>query len=766
MAAVAALPDDAEICGCNGVCKGKIIGAIADKGLTTLDDVRAHTKASASCGSCTGLVEQLLTLTLGDDYNPARRTADVQLHRPRPRRRAPPDPRQGAEDRSPRSCRSWTGRPRAAAPRAARRSTTTCSAPGRANTPTTTQSRFVNERVHANIQKDGTYSVVPRMWGGVTTPSELRAIADVVDKFNIPTVKVTGGQRIDLLGVKKEDLPAVWADLNAAGMVSGHAYAKALRTVKTCVGTEWCRFGTQDSTGLGVKHREVHVGLVDAGQGQARGLRLPAQLRRGDAQGLRRRSASTPATRSTSAARRASTSRAPSCSARSTTEDEVLEYDRARSSSSTASRAATSSASTNGSSASASTTIQPQIVDDAREAAARCYERFVYSQNVRAGRSLGRARRRQRRARVHSRWPTVGSAGGCGMSDDDDWFDIGAARRHPAARRALRGATPRRRDRGVPHRATTRSSRSTTAARTRAARSARASCTATRSPARCTTGSIALDTGEALGADEGCVPTIPVRVEDGRIFSARVEAALLAAGGLMAERDPHHLPLLRRRLRRRSRRAPATARSRSRGDPEHPANFGRLCSKGTALGETVGLDGRLLHPDDRRRAGRAGTRRSTSSPRRFARNHRRARAGRGRLLRLRPVADRGLLRRQQADEGLHRLGQHRHQFAAVHGVARSPATSAPSAPTWCPAATRISSTPTSSCWSARTSPGAIRCSIQRHRGGREARARHEGRRHRSAPHDDGRYRRSASADQAGQRRRAVRRTARASGAHS
>ena len=115
------------------------------------------------------------------------------------------------------------------------------------------QSRYINERVHANIQKDGTYSVVPRMWGGLTTANELRAIADVADKFKIPTVKVTGGQRIDLLGVKKEDLPAVWGDLNKAGMVSGHAYAKGLRTVKTCVGTEWCRFGTQDTTALGVK---------------------------------------------------------------------------------------------------------------------------------------------------------------------------------------------------------------------------------------------------------------------------------------------------------------------------------------------------------------------------------------------------------------------------------------------------------------------------------------------------------------------------------
>jgi nitrite reductase (NADH) large subunit len=115
------------------------------------------------------------------------------------------------------------------------------------------QSRFINERAHANIQKDGTFSVVPRMWGGLTNPKELRAIADVVEKFDIPTVKVTGGQRIDLLGVKKEDLPAVWADLGAAGMVSGHAYGKALRTVKTCVGTEWCRFGTQASMSLGVR---------------------------------------------------------------------------------------------------------------------------------------------------------------------------------------------------------------------------------------------------------------------------------------------------------------------------------------------------------------------------------------------------------------------------------------------------------------------------------------------------------------------------------
>mgnify|MGYP001092051173 CR=1 FL=1 len=114
------------------------------------------------------------------------------------------------------------------------------------------QSRFINERAHANIQKDGTYSVIPRMWGGGTTPEELRAIANVADKFNVKTVHVTGGQRIGLYGLKKEALPVIWDELNQAGMVSGHAYGKALRTVKTCVGKEWCRFGTQDSTQLGV----------------------------------------------------------------------------------------------------------------------------------------------------------------------------------------------------------------------------------------------------------------------------------------------------------------------------------------------------------------------------------------------------------------------------------------------------------------------------------------------------------------------------------
>lgn len=252
-AAVAAMADSVEICGCNGVCKGAITGAVTAQGLTTLDEVRAVTKASASCGSCTPLVEQVLRLTLGDGFKAqegskpvckctAHGHAVVRQRIVAEDLKSIPAVMQALEWTTPDGCASC---------RPALNYYLICAWPG--DYRDDKQSRFINERVHANIQKDGTYSVVPRMWGGVTSSSELRAIADVVDKFAIPTVKVTGGQRIDLLGIKKDDLPAVWSDLNAAGMVSGHAYAKGLRTVKTCVGSEWCRFGTQDSTGLGVR---------------------------------------------------------------------------------------------------------------------------------------------------------------------------------------------------------------------------------------------------------------------------------------------------------------------------------------------------------------------------------------------------------------------------------------------------------------------------------------------------------------------------------
>jgi nitrite reductase (NADH) large subunit len=251
-AAVAALSDDAEICGCNGVCKGAITKAITAKGLTTIDDVRAQTKASSSCGQCTSKVESLLQVTLGDAYSAAARKPMckcVDLTHEEVRgfiisKELKSAPAVWQELGWKTSCGCPTCRP-------ALNYYLLCAWPGEYRDDA--QSRFVNERVHANIQKDGTFSIVPRMWGGVTTPDELRAIADVAERFNIKTVKVTGGQRIDLLGFKKADLPAAWAQLNAAGLVSGQAYAKGLRTVKTCVGTDWCRFGTQDSTGLGIK---------------------------------------------------------------------------------------------------------------------------------------------------------------------------------------------------------------------------------------------------------------------------------------------------------------------------------------------------------------------------------------------------------------------------------------------------------------------------------------------------------------------------------
>ncbi len=257
--AVAAMADSAEICGCNGVCKGTIVQAITEKGLTTLEEVRAHTKASASCGSCSGLVEQVLAATVQNyDAQPKKKAmcgctdhsheevkeAIVAQHLT-----SIPQVMQTLGWKTPDGCHVC---------RPALNYYLIAAFP--LEVKDDYRSRFINERVHANIQKDGTYSVVPRMWGGVTTPDELRAIADVADKYSIPSVKVTGGQRIDLLGVKKEDLPAVWADLNAAGMVSGHAYGKSLRTVKTCVGSEWCRFGTQDSTGMGIKLEQMTWG--------------------------------------------------------------------------------------------------------------------------------------------------------------------------------------------------------------------------------------------------------------------------------------------------------------------------------------------------------------------------------------------------------------------------------------------------------------------------------------------------------------------------
>ncbi len=250
--AAADLPDSAEICGCNGVCKGTIVKSILDNKLFTLDDVRAATKASASCGSCTGLVEQILVATAGGNYSatPSEKPLCRCTNHGHDAVRAAIRERQLKSFHAVAEALDWQTPDGCHVCRPAINYYLLCAWPGeKVDDP---RSRFINERVHANIQKDNTYSVVPRMWGGVTTPGELRAIADAAEKYAVKCVKVTGGQRIDLLGVKKQDLPLIWKDLNDAGMVSGHAYGKALRTVKTCVGSEFCRFGTQDSTAMGI----------------------------------------------------------------------------------------------------------------------------------------------------------------------------------------------------------------------------------------------------------------------------------------------------------------------------------------------------------------------------------------------------------------------------------------------------------------------------------------------------------------------------------
>lgn len=245
----ALMSSEMEVCGCNGVCKGTITKAIQDQGLFTIDDVKKQTKAGSSCGSCVGLVEQILASTLGGGYAPPSTSKaicgcsdknheevreEIRIHK----YLNIPDAIRGMEWRTPNGCATC---------RPALNYYLISTWPHEAvDDP---QSRFINERVHANIQKDGTYSVVPRMYGGVTTPEQLRKIADVADKYAVPMVKLTGGQRIDLLGVKKENLVDMWKDLD---MPSGYAYSKGIRTVKTCVGSEFCRFGTQNSTQMGI----------------------------------------------------------------------------------------------------------------------------------------------------------------------------------------------------------------------------------------------------------------------------------------------------------------------------------------------------------------------------------------------------------------------------------------------------------------------------------------------------------------------------------
>ncbi|WP_117170478.1 nitrite reductase large subunit NirB [Paraliobacillus sediminis] len=254
---VAEMPDDELICGCNGVSKGTIVDAINTKGLTSLEEVKGCTNASRSCGTCKSLVSDLLEYTLGDDYNENQKVSVCGCTTLSRDEVIEEIKEKGlTHTREVMNVLGWKNEEGCSKCKPALNYYLGMLNP--TDYEDEKESRYVNERLHANIQKDGTFSVIPRMYGGVTNAVDLRKIADAADKYDVGMIKLTGGQRINLLGVKKQDLPDMWADL---GMKSGHAYQKGLRTVKTCVGSEFCRFGTQDSTGMGIKLEKKFEGI-------------------------------------------------------------------------------------------------------------------------------------------------------------------------------------------------------------------------------------------------------------------------------------------------------------------------------------------------------------------------------------------------------------------------------------------------------------------------------------------------------------------------
>ncbi|EME22203.1 nitrite reductase (NAD(P)H) large subunit [Rhodococcus triatomae BKS 15-14] len=250
------LPDDTQVCNCNGVTKGDLVACVHG-GAQTLTEVCAKTRAGKGCGSCKGLVADVVAAAAGGELKadpaanwyvpciPMTKSELIEEVRARDIRSVSQVFAEFATD----------GREEATAKMPLASLLRVVWGPDWVDER---GALFINDRVHANIQRDGTFSVVPQMKGGVTTPDQLRRIADVADRYAVPLVKVTGGQRIDLLGIRKEDLPRVWGDLD---MPSGYAYGKSMRTVKTCVGSDFCRFGLGDSTSLGIALEERFQGL-------------------------------------------------------------------------------------------------------------------------------------------------------------------------------------------------------------------------------------------------------------------------------------------------------------------------------------------------------------------------------------------------------------------------------------------------------------------------------------------------------------------------
>lgn len=243
-----AMADDEIICGCNGVSKGAIAEAIQSGGCTSVGDIKACTKASASCGGCKPMVEGLLQLYAGDKAVKVKEGICGCTTLGRDEIVAEIKRMKLMTVKEVMHVLDWNNEEGCTKCRPSLNYYLGMLWPEEYIDEK--ESRFTNERYHANIQKDGTYSVVPRIYGGITTPADLIKIAEVAVKFDVPMVKFTGGQRLDLLGVKKEDLPKMWEELD---MPSGHAYGKTLRTVKTCVGSTFCRFGTQDAIGMGIR---------------------------------------------------------------------------------------------------------------------------------------------------------------------------------------------------------------------------------------------------------------------------------------------------------------------------------------------------------------------------------------------------------------------------------------------------------------------------------------------------------------------------------
>lgn len=244
-----------QICNCNGVSKGALVACVK-AGKRSAKAVMEATRAAMGCGSCKAMVSEIVEWACGGETD-----EDPSIHYYVPGvPLTKPELIRAILERNLRSVSSVFDYLAGGKEDAA-------SKPGLASLLKTLwkgeydeekDARFINERVHANIQKDGTFSVVPQMPGGITSPAQLRRIADVAEKYDVPLVKLTGGQRIDLFGLRKDDLPNVWQDL---GMPSGYAYGKSYRTCKSCAGSDFCRFGLGDSISLAVKIEQEFQGF-------------------------------------------------------------------------------------------------------------------------------------------------------------------------------------------------------------------------------------------------------------------------------------------------------------------------------------------------------------------------------------------------------------------------------------------------------------------------------------------------------------------------